>query len=106
MSNKLILTEQMRQQEDKRYAKLLNNLRECKILEDDFNLFKTRFLSNLNINLFEHPWNEAPFIVPRNDLKDAINDLMIEYYAKKNNKRCSIIVAEDTYNNNPLLGHI
>jgi hypothetical protein len=31
---------------------------------------------------------------------------MIEYYAKKNNKRCSIIVAEDTYNNNPLLGHI
>jgi hypothetical protein len=27
MPNKLILTEQMRQQEDKRYAKLLNNLR-------------------------------------------------------------------------------
>ena len=30
---------------------------------------------------------------------------MIEYYRKKNNKRCSTIVAEDTYNNNPLLGH-
>jgi hypothetical protein len=44
--------------------------------------------------------------VPRNDLKDAINDLMIEYYAKKNNKRCSIIIAEDTYKNSPLLGHI
>jgi hypothetical protein len=30
---------------------------------------------------------------------------MIEYYTKKNNKRCSIVVAKDTYNNNPLLGH-
>jgi hypothetical protein len=28
----------MCQQEDKRYSKLLNNLREYKILEDDFNL--------------------------------------------------------------------
>jgi hypothetical protein len=30
---------------------------------------------------------------------------MIEYYTKKNNKRCSIIVIKDTYNNSPLLGH-
>jgi hypothetical protein len=41
MSNKIILTEQIHQQEDKIYAKLLNNLRKCKILKDDFNLFKT-----------------------------------------------------------------
>jgi hypothetical protein len=44
--------------------------------------------------------------VPWNDLKDVINNHMIEYYAKKNNKRCSIIVAEDTCNNGPLLGHV
>ena len=105
MPNKLIFTEQMCQQEDKRYSKLLNHLREDEILEDDFNLLKTCFFTNLNVNLFEHPWNEAPFIVSRNDLKDAINDLMIEYYTKNNNKRC-IIVAEDTCNNGPLLEHV
>jgi hypothetical protein len=83
MPNKIILTEQMRQQEDERYAELLNNLKECKILEDDFKLLKTRFLSNLKINLFEHSWDEASYIVPRNDLKDAINDHIIEYYIQK-----------------------
>jgi hypothetical protein len=41
----------------------------------------------------------------RNDLKDAINDLMIEYYTNINNKIC-IIVAEDICNNGPLLGHV
>jgi hypothetical protein len=85
---------------------LLNNLRKCKILEDDFKLLKTRFLSNLKINLFEYPWNEASYIVPRNDLKDAINDHIIEYYIQKDNKRYCIIVAEDSYNNSLLLGYV
>jgi hypothetical protein len=30
---------------------------------------------------------------------------MIEYYAKNNNKIYNIIIAEDTCNNGPLLGH-
>ena len=44
MPNKIILTEQMRQQEDERYAELLNNLRECKILEESwFQVAKSSF---------------------------------------------------------------
>jgi hypothetical protein len=42
MPNKIILIEQMSQQ-DKRYVKLLNNLKEYKILENNFNLLKIRF---------------------------------------------------------------
>jgi hypothetical protein len=64
----------MCQQEDKRYSKLLNNLREYKILEDDF---------NLKINFFEHALNEALFVVPQYDLKDSMNDHMIEHMKKK-----------------------
>jgi hypothetical protein len=55
MLNKLIFTKKMSQQEDKWYAKLLNNLKECKILEVDFNLYKKNLVSDLNIYLFEHP---------------------------------------------------
>jgi hypothetical protein len=53
----------MCQQEDKRYSKLLNNLREYKILE--------------------HALNEALFVVPQYDLKDSMNDHMIEHMKKK-----------------------
>jgi hypothetical protein len=47
---KKILTKQTHQQEDKRYAKLLNNLRKCKILEDDLNLRKCKILED-DLNL-------------------------------------------------------
>ena len=52
-------------------------------MEDDSELLKTYFLSNLKTNLFEPPWNEAPYTVPHNDLKDVINDHMVEYYTKR-----------------------
>jgi hypothetical protein len=44
--------------------------------------------------------------VLQNDLKDVINDHIIEYYIQKDNKRYCIIVAEDSYNNSPLLGYV
>jgi hypothetical protein len=61
---------------------MLNNLWENKITKDDFSLLKSHFLSKLQINLLEHPWNEATYIVPWNELKDMINRHMIEYHSK------------------------
>jgi hypothetical protein len=58
-------TQQMQQSKDIWYAELLNKLWENKITKDDFSLLKSCFfLSKLQINLLEHPWNEATHIVP------------------------------------------
>ncbi len=73
-----------------------------KITKDDFSLLKSCFLSKSQINLLEHPWNEATYIVPQNELKDMINCHMIEYHSKKENSICYIIVAKDMYQNKPL----
>jgi len=67
MPNKIILTQQMQQNENIQYAQLLNNVQENKITKDDYSLLKSCFLSKLQINLLEHPWNEATYIVPWNE---------------------------------------
>jgi hypothetical protein len=92
----------MQQSEDIQYAQLLNNLQENKITKDDFSLFKSHFLSKLQINSLEHPWNEATYIFPHNELKDMINHRMMEYHSKKENSICYTIVAKDMYKNKPL----
>jgi len=56
--NSIILTKQMRQNKDIQYATLLENLRTKYILKLDFNVLKTHFLSNLNVNLFDDPWRK------------------------------------------------
>ncbi len=83
MPNKIILKQQMQQNEDNQYAQLLNNLQENKITKDHFSLFKSHFLSKLQINLLEHPWNESTYVYPQNEYNDMINHRMIEYHSKK-----------------------
>jgi hypothetical protein len=53
MPNKIILRQQMRQSENIQYAQLLNNLQEFFYTKDGFSLFKSHFLSKLQINLLE-----------------------------------------------------
>jgi hypothetical protein len=55
--------------EDIEYAQLLNNLWKNKIVENDFSLFKSWFLSKWQINLFQHYWDGVTYIVPCNELK-------------------------------------
>jgi hypothetical protein len=62
---------QMRQNKDIQYATLLENLQTRNILKSNFDLLKTHFLSNLNVNLFNDPWRIAMFIVPHNNYKMA-----------------------------------
>jgi hypothetical protein len=45
---------------------LLNDLRENKIIKDDFSFFEFFFGENLQIYLFEHPWDEATYVVHQN----------------------------------------
>jgi len=85
MPNKIILTQQMWQSEDIQYAQLLNNVQENKITKDDFSLLNSHFLSKLQIDLLEHPWNEGTYIIPQNEWKDLINHHMVKYHSKKIN---------------------
>jgi len=86
--------------EDIEYAQLLNNLWKNKIVENDFSLFKSWFLSKWQINLFQHYWDELTYIVPCNELKEMINNhIQIEYNSKKKCCLCYTIVAQDNYKN-------
>jgi hypothetical protein len=69
--NSIILTKQMKQNKDIQYATLLESLQTRNILKSNFDLPKTHFLSNLNVNLFNDPWRIAIFIIPCNDYKMA-----------------------------------
>jgi hypothetical protein len=57
------------------YAYVFKILKFDKIFDSNFKLFKTCFLSNLEINVFENPWRMETFIVPWNELCNAINHM-------------------------------
>ncbi len=83
----------MRQNKDIHYATLLENLWIGNIFKLDFDLLKTCLLSNLNVNLFDDPWRTSTFIVPRNELWNAINHYMIDIHSKTSKQKCYIIVT-------------
>jgi hypothetical protein len=62
------LIEQMRKNKNIQYATLLENLRTRNILKSNFDLPKTHFLYNLNVNLFDDPWRTSTFIVSHSKL--------------------------------------
>jgi hypothetical protein len=66
-------------------------------LKSNFDLLKTCFLSNLNVNLFDDPWRTTTFIVPCNELQNAINHYMIGIYSKTSKQNSNMIVTIDTY---------
>ncbi len=62
--NNVIFMEQMKQSKNTQYAKLLENLRTKNILKLNFEILKTCFPSNLNVNLIDDPRKVVTFIVP------------------------------------------
>jgi hypothetical protein len=92
----------MRQNKDIQYTTLLENLWTWNILNSDFNLLKTRFLFNLNINLFDDPWNITIYIVLHNELRNAINHYMIDIHSKTSKWKCYTIVAIDINKKRPI----
>ncbi len=96
----------MRQNKNIQYATFLENLWIGNILKSDFDLLKTHFLSNLNVNLFNDPWRTTTSIVPCNKLQNAINHYMIDIYSKTSKQKCYIIVAIYTYKKGPICNDI
>lgn len=98
----IVFIEQMQQNKDIQYVKLLENLGIFKKLKLDFDLLKTCFLSNSNLNLFDDSWKATTFIVPRNELWNAINHYMIDIHLKTLKQKCYVIIATNTYKMGPI----
>jgi hypothetical protein len=73
--------------EDIKYATFLQNLQIGIISYSDFDLLKTCFLTNTNVNLFDDPWKTTTFVVPRNELRNAINQQMININSIKSKQK-------------------
>lgn len=86
---------------------MFNNLCENKTWLKMISLYLNLFLwSKLQIYLFEHPWDKARYIVPRNELKDMIIHHKVEFNSNKKCCSCCTIVVKDTYKTNHLHGDI
>jgi hypothetical protein len=66
--NDIILTQQMRQNKYINYATLLQKFQNEIISYSDFDLLKTRFSINANVNFFNDPWKTTTYIILRNEL--------------------------------------
>jgi hypothetical protein len=86
--NSVILRKQMRHNKDILYAIVLENFQTWNIPNLNFNLLKTRFLSNLDINLFDDPWNTTTYIIFNNELRNAINHYIIDIHSKTSKRKC------------------
>jgi hypothetical protein len=71
----VILTEQMQQSNDPKYASLLDRLRSGnytnETIKEDIDLLNSRLIKKDTI--YDKPWKDAPVCVSQNELREAIN---------------------------------
>ncbi|CAF1354490.1 unnamed protein product, partial [Rotaria sordida] len=90
------LTQQMRT-EDLQYLQLLERLRQGQCTYDDYELLLTRVAGQPSVgSLKEHPWNKAPILVFRNEVRTQLNYKAAVHNAKQLNHSLMVCVAQDT----------
>jgi len=77
----------MWQKKDIKYATFLQNFQIGIIPNSNFDLLKTRFFNNTNVNLFDDPWKTTTFMVPINELRNEINQQMINTNSIKSKQK-------------------
>ncbi|CAF1382354.1 unnamed protein product [Rotaria sordida] len=96
------LTQQMRT-EDTRYLQLLERLRQGQCNYDDYELLLTRVVGQPSVNsLHESPWNKAPILVFRNEVRTQINHKAAIQNAAQLNCAPIVCVAQDTCKGKPI----
>ena len=92
ITHSIVLTEQMRQSNDKRFHLLLTNLRNGYInktlLEEDYKLLKSRIIDHniFDHNIIDQDLNETKIIVPFNSTREQLNLTYCKRISKKNSK--------------------
>ncbi|CAF1542983.1 unnamed protein product, partial [Adineta ricciae] len=90
------LTQQMRT-EDVRYLQLLDRLRCGQCNYDDYELLQTRVVGQPSIeSLHDSPWNKAPILVFRNEVRTQINNKAAIHNAIQMDRPPMVCVAQDT----------
>ncbi|CAF2763621.1 unnamed protein product [Rotaria sp. Silwood2] len=96
------LTQQMRT-EDLRYLQLLERLRHGECNYDDYELLLTRVVGQSSVPLLsDSPWNKAPILVFRNEVRTQLNHKAVNHKAEQVGQTPIICVAQDTCKSKPI----
>ncbi|CAF3936858.1 unnamed protein product [Rotaria sp. Silwood1] len=83
--------------EDLRYLQLLDRLRHGQCNYDDYELLQTRVVGQPSIeSLHDSPWNKAPILVFRNEVRTQINNKAAIHNATQMGHPPMVCVAQDT----------
>ncbi|CAF4825239.1 unnamed protein product, partial [Rotaria socialis] len=96
------LTQQMRT-EDLRYLQLLERLRHGECNYDDYELLLTRVVGQSSVPLLsDSPWNKAPILVFRNEIRTQLNHKAVSHKAQQTGQTPIVCVAQDTCKGKPI----
>ncbi|CAF4755609.1 unnamed protein product, partial [Rotaria sp. Silwood2] len=96
------LTQQMRT-EDLRYLQLLERLRHGERNYDDYELLLTRVVGQSSVPLLsDSPWNKAPILVFRNEVRTQLNHKAVSHKAEQMGQAPIVCVAQDTCKGKPI----
>ncbi|CAF1033917.1 unnamed protein product [Rotaria sordida] len=96
------LTQQMRT-EDLRCLQLLDRLRHGQCNYDDYELLQTRIVGQPSIeSLHDSPWNKAPILVFRNEIRTKLNNKASIHNATQIDHPLMVCVAQDTCKGKPI----
>ncbi|CAF3029416.1 unnamed protein product [Rotaria sp. Silwood2] len=90
------LTQQMRT-DDSRYLQLLERLRHGECNYDDYQLLLKRVVGQSSVPLLsDTPWNKAPILVFRNEVRTQLNHKAVSHKAEQVGQTPIVCVAQDT----------
>ncbi|CAF3882860.1 unnamed protein product [Adineta steineri] len=96
------LSKQMRT-EDERYRQLLERLREGECNQEDYELLLTRVVGQPSVSsLRESPWNEAPILAYRNEVRTQLNNKAAVHNAAQLGYQPMVCVAQDSCQGKPI----
>ncbi|CAF4215135.1 unnamed protein product, partial [Adineta steineri] len=96
------LSKQMRT-EDERYRELLERLRQGDCNLQDYELLLTRVVGQPSVSfLRESPWNEAPILAYRNEVRTQLNNKASVHNAAQLGLQPMVCVAQDTCKGKPI----
>ncbi|CAF3445441.1 unnamed protein product, partial [Rotaria sp. Silwood2] len=100
VNNVFFLTEQMRNK-DPLFMAMQTRLRTGQCTDDDYNMLCKRVISSDNDvkSLGESPWNLAPMLVFRNEVRTNINNYCVFDETIKYNQLPTVVVANDQVRN-------
>ncbi|CAF4062556.1 unnamed protein product, partial [Adineta steineri] len=95
--NCVVILEQQMRTKDLAYRALLDRVRNGEGIHEDWLLLRTRVVGiGLHISLNDPPWNQAPILVYRNELRTELNNRAVVNRAYEMGRAPTVVIATDT----------